>query len=247
MNQGCIIVTGASRGIGAAIAHQLARAGFHIACLSRSGDLPQVEEHAEDVRKRWFALRCDVTSAEQVAAAIGQAATHFGEPIVGLVNNAGLHTDSLSIDLTPQDFNALMTMNALSVLTASQAVYAHLVEHGGLIVNIGSFFDKLGIKRNLAYCASKAAVGAITRCLAVEWASKGIRVMNVAPGYIVTDLNRDAMESGPLRAYLDKRIPAGLPGQASDVGHIVSGLFTSPSHFLTGETLYVDGGQGIYG
>ncbi|MFA4913670.1 MAG: SDR family NAD(P)-dependent oxidoreductase, partial [Burkholderiaceae bacterium] len=100
MNQGCIIVTGASRGIGAAIAHQLARAGFHIACLSRSGDLPQVEEHAEDVRKRWFALRCDVTSAEQVAAAIGQAATHFGRPIVGLVNNAGLHTDSRSVDLT---------------------------------------------------------------------------------------------------------------------------------------------------
>jgi NAD(P)-dependent dehydrogenase (short-subunit alcohol dehydrogenase family) len=115
-----------------------------------------------------------------------------------------------------------------------------------MIVNIGSFFDKLGVKRNLAYCASKAAVGAITRCLAVEWAAKGIRVMDVAPGYIVTDLNADSMTAGgPLRAYLDKRIPGREPGTAADVGALVACLFTPAGGFLTGETIYIDGGQGI--
>jgi NAD(P)-dependent dehydrogenase (short-subunit alcohol dehydrogenase family) len=116
---------------------------------------------------------------------------------------------------------------------------------GGLIVNIGSFFDKLGVKRNLAYCASKAAVGAMTRCLAVEWAAQGIRVVDVAPGYILTDLNRDVMESGPLRAYLEKRIPGGAPGSAADVAEVVAMLFDTTGRFLTGETLYIDGAQGI--
>jgi NAD(P)-dependent dehydrogenase (short-subunit alcohol dehydrogenase family) len=126
-------------------------------------------------------------------------------------------------------------------------VFPHLVAAGGgIIVNIGSFFDKLGVKRNLAYCASKAAVGAITRCLAVEWASKGIRVIDVAPGYIQTDLNASSMTpGGPLRTYLDKRIPGREPGTAADVGALVAFLFSPASGFLTGETIYMDGGQSI--
>src|SRR5690606_4727321 len=112
--------------------------------------------------------------------------------------------------------------NATSVFMSCQSAYPHLLAAGGgLIVNIGSFFDKMGVKRNLAYCASKAAVGAMTRCLAVEWAGKGIRVVDVAPGYIVTDLNKDAMEAGPLREYLAKRIPGGQPGSSADVARLV--------------------------
>ena len=140
-----------------------------------------------------------------------------------------------------------MDTNATSVVTACQAAYPHLVAAaGGVIVNIGSFFDKLGVKRNLAYCASKAAVGAITRCLAVEWASQGIRVINVAPGYIVTDLNADAMTpGGPLRSYLSQRIPGREPGTAADVGALVASLFTPAGAYLSGETIYVDGAQSI--
>jgi NAD(P)-dependent dehydrogenase (short-subunit alcohol dehydrogenase family) len=116
---------------------------------------------------------------------------------------------------------------------------------GGLIVNIGSFFDKLGVKRNLAYCASKAAVGAITRVLSVEWARAGIRVLNVAPGYVLTDLNRDALESGPLKAYLDGRIPLRRAARPDEIGSLVALLFGAGNSYMTGETLYVDGGQGI--
>jgi NAD(P)-dependent dehydrogenase (short-subunit alcohol dehydrogenase family) len=90
-----------------------------------------------------------------------------------------------------------------------------------------------------------SAVGAITRVLAVEWANVGIAVVDVAPGYIVTSLNRDVIEQGPLRAYLEKRIPAGAPGNADDVARLVAGLFAIDVRFLSGETIYLDGAQGI--
>ena len=116
---------------------------------------------------------------------------------------------------------------------------------GGIIINIGSFFDKLGVPDNLAYCASKAAVAAMTRCMAVEWARDGIRVVNIAPGYIVTDLNREYLSKEKVGAWLKQRIPVGGPGSAGEVASLVGALCCERIGFLTGETIYVDGGQGI--
>lgn len=242
----CIVVTGASRGIGAAIALALAQQGRHVACLSRSGALPACAGAPSEVAQHWIPASADVTNPAAFAAVLNRLAAD-GWRIKGLVNNAGVHIDALSQEMSLEQWHQVMDTNATSVVTACQAAYPHLVAAGGgMIVNIGSFFDKLGVKRNLAYCASKAAVGAITRCLAVEWAGKGIRVMDVAPGYIVTDLNADSMaEGGPLRAYLDKRIPGRKPGSAADVGALVASMFTPAGAFLTGETIYVDGGQAI--
>ncbi|XAH22045.1 SDR family oxidoreductase [Xylophilus sp. GW821-FHT01B05] len=240
MNRDCIVVTGASRGIGAAIALALAEQGRDVICLSRSGALPA------GATERCKGMRADVTDAKATAAVLQQL-DQEGWRITGLVNNAGMHIDAPSAEVSMEQWNQIMDINATSVVTACQAAYPLMVKAGGgVIVNIGSFFDKLGVKRNLAYCASKAAVGAITRVLAVEWAGKGIRVMNVAPGYIVTDLNADAMApGGPLRAYLDKRIPGKEPGKAADVGALVASLFTPAGAFLSGETIYIDGAQGI--
>jgi NAD(P)-dependent dehydrogenase (short-subunit alcohol dehydrogenase family) len=242
----CIVVTGASRGIGAAIALALAQQGRDVACLSRSGALPTSAGVAAEVIEHWIPAKADVTDPAALAAVLRKLADE-GWRITGLVNNAGVHIDASSADMSLEQWHQVMDTNATSVVTACQAAYPHLVAAGGgMIVNIGSFFDKLGVKRNLAYCASKAAVGAITRVLAVEWAGKGIRVMDVAPGYIVTDLNADSMaEGGPLRAYLDKRIPGRKPGSAADVGALVASLFTPAGGFLTGETIYVDGGQAV--
>jgi NAD(P)-dependent dehydrogenase (short-subunit alcohol dehydrogenase family) len=246
MSKEIVVVTGASRGIGAAIALALAQQGRTVACLSRSGRLPAVGVVAAETRARFIPLKADVTSAGSLAAALSELVAN-GYAITGLVNNAGVHTDASSAELEESDWRHVMDTNATSVVLACQAAYPHLVTSGGgVIVNIGSFFDKLGVKRNLAYCASKAAVGAITRVLAVEWAGKGIRVIDVAPGYIVTDLNAEAMlEGGPLRAYLEKRIPGKQPGHAADVGALVASLFSPAGAFLSGETIYIDGGQGI--
>jgi len=107
------------------------------------------------------------------------------------------------------------------------------------------FSNKIGVKRNIAYCASKAAVGAITTLLAVEWADQASRARPWHQGYIVTDLNRKAMTEGPLADYLQKRIPSGRPGTAGDVAKLVAAIFSEDIPFLSGETIYIDGAQGI--
>lgn len=244
--KGCVIVTGASRGIGAAISLELARAGYNVGCLSRSGEMPQIEDATDADRAQWFSVKCDVSRPEQLKAAFADVQQRSKQPIVGLVNNAGIHSQGRVESIPEEEFKNVMDVNAYSVLAASQVAYPLLLENkGGLIVNIGSFFDKLGIKQHLTYCATKAAVAAMTRCMAVEWASKGIRVLNVAPGYIQTDFNREMIEKGPLGEFLAKRIPAGVPGNARDVGQLVSSLFVLNSPYMTGETIYIDGGHGM--
>ena len=239
-----IAVTGASRGIGAAIAIELAHRGFTVACLTRKGKGPEVQG-AKAVATRFVDVACDVTDEASLKAAFAAVVDKAGA-LHGLVNNAGIHLDGASHELATSTYEKVMTTNATAVFTACREAYPHLVKSGGgAIVNIGSFFDKVGVKRNVAYCASKAAVGAITRCLAVEWASRGIRVLDVAPGYIVTDLNREAMTHGPLADYLKKRIPSGMTGTTSDVAKLVAALFAEDLPFLSGETIYIDGAQGI--
>jgi NAD(P)-dependent dehydrogenase (short-subunit alcohol dehydrogenase family) len=239
-----IAVTGAGRGIGAAIALELASRGFTVACLTRSGTGPDLSGLSDAVQARLIRTKCDVTDEAGVRQALTRAAADSG--LFGLVNNAGIHRDAPSHEMPTALYEEVMATNATAVFTTCREAFPHLVKSGGgIIVNIGSFFDRIGVKRNLAYCASKAAVGAITRCLAVEWAGKGIRVVNVAPGYIETDLNREAMQAGPLRDYLARRIPGAKPGAVSDVARLVAAIFTEDIAFLTGETIYLDGGQGI--
>ena len=238
-----IAVTGASRGIGAAIALELARRGYMVACLTRKGMGPESSESAQYARQ-WVNVACDVTDEVSVRTAFATVVASAGA-LHGLVNNAGIHREAPSHDLATPVYAQVMATNATAVFVACREAYPHLAKNGGIIVNIGSMFDKLGVKRNVAYCASKAAVGAITRCLAVEWASKGIRVIDVAPGYIVTDLNRAAITTGPLAEYLKKRIPTGSTGTTADVAKLVAAIVGEDMPFLTGETIYIDGAQGI--
>jgi NAD(P)-dependent dehydrogenase (short-subunit alcohol dehydrogenase family) len=240
-----VVVTGASRGIGAAIAGALASAQFTVGCVSRTGRLPALPSIPDTARSRLIPLQANVADDASVQHAFAEFAGLTKEPLVGLVNNAGVHEESRSHQMPRAQWDSVMNTNALATVFGCQAAYPLLVANGGgLIVNIGSFFDKLGVKRNLAYCASKAAVGAITRVLAVEWAKDRIRVIDVAPGYVETDLNREFLTQGPLAGYLKARIPRGTPGTAEEIAAFVALLFSSKLDFLTGETVYVDGGQG---
>jgi NAD(P)-dependent dehydrogenase (short-subunit alcohol dehydrogenase family) len=233
MREGTIVITGGSRGIGAAIAEDLVGRGFAVAALSRSG---------EAVAGKGY--RCDVTDERSLRETISSVAADG--PLIGLVNNAGVHRATPSHQLTVADLEQTMSLNVTAVMVACREIYPNLkAAGGGMIVNIGSFFDKLGVAENLAYCASKAAVGAITRCLAVEWAKDGIRVIDVAPGYVETDLNRDFLAREKVKAWLGRRVPVGRAGSAQEVARLVGALFAEDIHFLTGETIYIDGGQGM--
>lgn len=240
-----IIVTGASRGIGAVIALELARRGHTVGCLSRKGQGPEGIDIPAELQPRLVPLQADVLDTAAVKAAIERFQAEAG-PLTGLVNNAGIHVEAASDSQPLPEFEEVLRTNATATFAICQLAYPHLrAAGGGLIVNMGSFFDKLGVRRNTAYCASKAAVAAITRCLAVEWAKKGVRLMTVAPGYIETDLNKEVLASEKVRAFLASRIPVGGPAQAGEVAALVAALFQERLPFLTGETIYLDGAQGM--
>lgn len=227
-----IIVTGASKGIGAAIAQDLDRRGYRVACLSRSGAAPVGVGYA-----------CDMTDEAAVKDTIAACAKTGG--IVGMVNNAGVHIPGEIASLDTGIYNRVMGLNATAIMVAAREVYPYLKDAGGTIVNIGSFFDRMGVPDNLAYCASKAAVAAMTRCMAVEWAGDGIRAVNVAPGYVETDLNRDFLAHPKFKAFLEGRIPVSDPAQPEEIARLVGSIFAENINSLTGETIYVDGAQGI--
>ncbi len=233
MPDGRIVITGASRGIGREIALELDRRGFDILCLSRSGDAPV-----------GTGFVCDMTDEAAVKTVLAQIAAEG--PVDGLINCAGVHIGGPTAALETAAYDKVMRLNATAVMIACREAYPHLKARGGAILNIGSFFDKMGVVDNLAYCASKAAVGAMTRCLAVEWARDGITVLNIAPGYIETDLNREFLAEDRTRAWMGKRIPVGRPGTVGEVARLCAAILGEKIGFMTGETIYIDGGQGMH-
>jgi len=232
MNSRRVVITGASRGIGAAIATELDSRGHSVLGLSRQGETAAGEGFA-----------CDVTDEVAVRDTLARIAA--GGPIDVLINNAGLHRVRAIAKMETALYRQVMDINATAVFTMSREVYPHLARPGGKVINMGSFFDKLGVPDNLAYCASKAAVAAMTRCMAVEWAKEGITAINIAPGYVLTDLNRDFLTRDSVQAWIRQRVPVGRPGNAAEVARFIALLVGDDLPYLTGETIYMDGGHGM--
>ena len=216
MAEGSVIaVTGASRGIGACIVMALARRGFTVGCLSRKGLGPEDKTLPPDLAARCIDIACDVTDEARVGSALRTLADRAGR-IDGVVNNAGLYLEGQSHEVATADFERVLATNVTGPFVVCREAYPHLVAAGGgTIVNLGSFFGKLGTRSALAYTASKAAIDALTRSLAVEWAKQRIRVLCVAPGFVATDLNREHLAQDKMRRFLEQRIPTGGPFTAS--------------------------------
>ena len=238
------VVTGASRGIGSHIVAELTRRGWRVACLSRKGRGPEDRERPADEAALSLDFPCDSGDDASIAAALKAAHAHFGRVDI-LVNNAGTHDEGKSADYATEAFEALMRVNSTGVFVACREAYPYLAESRGLVVNMGSYYDKLGVRYHAAYCASKAAVAAIGRCLAVEWAKAGVRVVTIAPGFIGTDLNQTHMANDRFRDFITRRIPSGEIGKPKEVAALVAALAGENLHFLNGETIYLDGAQGM--
>ena len=236
-----VAVTGASRGIGSGIVKELASHGHVIGCLSRKGIGPEDQE----VAGRLMALPCDMENEEQISNAINELVKETGRIDV-LINNAALHLEGVTAQFSKEDFDKVLRTNITGPFLACREAYPHMVANGGgLIINLGSFFDRLGPKRNLAYNCSKTAIGALTRTLAVEWARHKIRVLNLAPGFVATDLNSEHMANNSFKEFVQRRIPVGHTASVKEVAQLVAMLVNMDLPSLTGETIFLDGAQNI--
>jgi len=238
------LVTGASRGIGRAIAVALGAAGAAVACAARSRD--QVDAAAAEITAaggRARALRLDVTRTEQIAAGVEEIEGALG-PIDVLVNNAGITMEKKTTEVTDEDWNTVLATNLTSMFRCARAVAPGMIRlERGKIINIGSMYGIIGVPRYAAYCASKAAVDGLTRSLAAEWARHGIQVNCLAPGYMNTDISRAALADEKTRALFLSKIPARRIGEPEEVGALAVYLASPASDFMTGQTVYLDGGQ----
>lgn len=238
------LVTGAGRGIGRAIAVALGAAGAAVACAARSRD--QVDATAAEITAaggRARALGLDVTRREQIVAGVAEVAAALG-PVDVLVNNAGMTMEKKTTEVTDEDWDAVLATNLSSMFRCARAVAPGMIElERGKIINIGSMYGVIGVPRYAAYCASKAAVAGLTRSLAAEWARHGIQVNCLAPGYVNTDIPREAMADEKTRALFLSKIPARRLGEPEEVGALAVYLASPASDFMTGQTVYLDGGQ----
>ena len=238
------IVTGASSGIGAHFAQVLAEAGAKVALLARRKRL--AEEVAAEIASKGgtaVAFAADVTDRDSLHQALHDIESRLGLPDI-LVNNAGVHAGDQAIDLTLEEWDAVIETNLKGAWLLTQQLAQHWVErkHPGVIVNIASILG-IGVSSSaMAYAVSKAGLIQMTRALALEWARYGIRVNAIAPGYIPTDLNRDFLASGAGDA-IRKRIPMRRFGAPGDLDGPLLLLASPASAYMTGSVITVDGGH----
>ena len=238
-------VTGASGGIGAAIALALARDGFDLFISgTRLENLDDTVARLKALGGRVGAAALDVRSVESVEAAFARAIDHFGGVDL-LVNNAGIALNKMVLDVTPAEWENVLATNVSGTFYMSQMMGRHLIDQRreGLIVNIGSTHGLVGYAKRAAYGISKAAIMHMTRMLAIEWAEHGIRVNAVAPGRCETASRRaDGLNDPQMLERAIKRIPLGRFCTVEDVAGAVRYLASPEAAYMTGHTLVLDGG-----
>jgi 2-deoxy-D-gluconate 3-dehydrogenase len=235
------LVTGANTGLGQAIAVALARAGADIVAAGRSA-ADGTRALVEGAGRRFLFVEADLSTTAQVAQ-VADAALGFQGRLDILVNNAGIIRRADALDVTEDDWDAVLDTNLKTLFFLSQAAAGHMAQQGGgKIINIASLLSFQGGIRVPAYAASKSAVAGLTHALANEWAARGINVNAIAPGYFVTNntqvLREDAQRSEAILA----RIPANRWGDPSDLDGAAVFLASRASDYVHGIVLPVDGG-----
>lgn len=238
------IVTGASKGIGAAIAVQLAAEGASVA-VNYSSSKEGAERVVAEITKQGgkaIAVKADVTNLKDVERLVLETKNAFGLINI-LVNNAGIYEFSALDTITAEHFHKQFNLNVLGLLLVSQAAVRHFHQDGGSIINISSAVSTLAPPDTAVYTATKASVDAITQVLSKELISKKIRVNCVNPGMIVTEgLQSAGLAEGDMRQWVEAVTPMGRVGTVEEIASVVLFFSTRDSEYITGETLRVSGG-----
>jgi 3-oxoacyl-[acyl-carrier protein] reductase len=236
------LVTGASRGIGAAIAQALGKQGaVVIGTATTQNGADQITAALQQAGIKGTGMALDVNDAAQIETVLKQIAEQFGE-IAILVNNAGVTRDTLLMRMKEEDWDTVISTNLKSVYRMSQAVLRPMMKaRYGRIINISSVVGHSGNAGQTNYCAAKAGMTGFTKSLAQEVGSRGITVNCVAPGFIDTDMTKELPEEQ--RARLLQQIPLGRLGAADDIAAAVAFLASPSASYISGETLHVNGGM----
>lgn len=244
--QGCdltgrrALVSGASRGIGRAIALGLAQAGCDVVGAARSGGaLDALGSEVEALGRSFLPLELDLADVGSLDAAVERA---WEGGIDVLVNVAGTIVRTSPLEVTPQEWDEVFAVNVRGTFFVTQAVGRRMLAGGGgSVVTVTSLAGEVVTRAAVSYQASKAALIQLTRALAVHWAPS-VRVNAVAPGYVRTDLNAAWLDDAENRAYVEGRAPLGRVGEPADVVGAVTFLASPAAAFVTGQNLRVDGG-----
>ena len=236
------LVTGASTGLGQAIAIALAEAGADVACQGNTHTPDETCTAINAVGRKSLALTGDLSERETPRKLIENTISHFGQLGI-LVNNAGTIRRAPATDYSEEDWATVIEVNLSSVFRLSQLAGRHMIERGrGKILNIASLLSFQGGVTVPAYAASKGGVAQLTKALANEWAAKGVNVNAIAPGYMRTNNTKALQQDETRNRQILERIPAGRWGEPSDLAGAAVFLCSAASDYVNGHVLVVDGG-----
>ena len=248
MKDKIVLVTGASSGIGKAVAALFANNGATVIAVGRNDKgLSALRESVSSADGTVKIQLADVTELSQIDRIVSEIVQSFGHIDV-LVNSAGIIKNGTVEDTTLDDWDKMMNINLRSVFNLMQKCVPHMIESKGNIVNVSSVAGTRSFPNVLAYSVSKAAIDQLTRCAALELAAKGIRVNAVNPGVVVTNIHtRGGMDAESYEAFLERAKethPIGRPGTAEEVAELIYYLASDKAGWITGATYEIDGGRG---
>ena len=239
----CALVTGASRGIGKAIALKLASLGANLVLNYRSSEAEalEVEKQIKEMGVEAITVRGDISKLEDVENIVNAAKDKFGAIDI-MVNNAGITKDNLIIRMKEEDFDKVIDVNLKGVFNCLKVITPIMIkQRHGKIINLSSVVGISGNASQVNYSASKAGVIGMTKSLAKEIGSRGINVNAVAPGFIETDMTGELSEK--VKEEYKKNIPLRRTGKPEDVANVVAFLASESSDYVTGQVIHVDGGM----
>jgi NAD(P)-dependent dehydrogenase (short-subunit alcohol dehydrogenase family) len=244
-----VIVTGATKGIGEACAHEFAREGARVVACGRSAGLgEEVVAAIREAGGEAMFVRCDVGRKADVDAMVQAAVDRYGTVDV-VVNNAGVNHSATFFDITEEDWDWVMSVDLKGTFLLSQAAARVMVAQGrpGAIVNVSSVMAQLALADQVPYCAAKGGVNQLTKAMALALVDKGIQVNCCAPGPVMTELMQRVVHNEAKHRQLMERLPIGRIATCEEIARVILFLASPEAAFLVGQTIYPDGGRSIQG